>query len=196
MRRLVLLAVVGALSSLAAHYAGQPLHFPRGLQGGVPSTLPSAPAKRASATADHLLPNAKDVVWVDVLSSSKLYQGPSTQSPALPGIQNAKLIVVWRKRNGWVQLRDPVTKSVCWTPEQNIVFNTGTPVSSPGSVATPPNIQKEQTGPKVSLVSVKEKLERRRAPRQTGSSRPAPRQQVASDETWPRLLARAFGQAE
>jgi hypothetical protein len=65
-------------------------------------------------------------IWVKVSEAAELHSGPSYHATRVQSFSvGTDLEVIWRKRDGWVQVMNPETSQRGWTREQNLAWVSG-----------------------------------------------------------------------
>ena len=67
-----------------------------------------------------------DTIWAKVSEAAELRSGPSSSATRVQSIGvGTDLEVIWRKRDGWVQVVNPETSQRGWMREQNLAWVSG-----------------------------------------------------------------------
>jgi len=87
------------------------------------------PQKIGPQVVTHIEPTAQrrtksaDIVWAYLSRAGRLRDGPSSDARVLQHLDvGTEVKVIWRRRNGWVQIKDPATSQLGWTHERNLAW--------------------------------------------------------------------------
>jgi uncharacterized protein YgiM (DUF1202 family) len=81
-----------------------------------------APAAAVHGSAQKKAPAAdSDAVWVRLSRQATLRDGPSVHARILANVDlGSEVKVMWRRRDGWVEIRIAASSQVGWTREKNL----------------------------------------------------------------------------
>lgn len=116
--RFILLLLLGALAVTAAHAteasALKPAKSPHAGPKAVAVTRQSSAQKQAPA-------GDSDAVWVRLSRKGTLRDGPSVHARIVANVDlGSEAKVMWRRRDGWVEIRLQAGSLVGWTREKNL----------------------------------------------------------------------------
>ena len=64
-----------------------------------------------------------DIVWATLSRAGRLRDGPSRHAQLLQNLDlGIEVKVIWRRRDGWVQIKNPATSQLGWTRESNLAW--------------------------------------------------------------------------
>lgn len=154
MRRLFFLAL---LIGSATSYATEAFELKQSTR---PNSDPKAPEIVAN-TNNPVQPRAPiedhDTVWGRLSRAAALRDGPSGRARILSNIGlGTEVKIMWRRRDGWVQIKLPASSQVGWTRGKNLALVTSDSkvdqidTSDTASIDRRPNQKLQQTNPKLS----------------------------------------------
>jgi uncharacterized protein YgiM (DUF1202 family) len=120
--RLILVFLLGALAVTAAHATEATAHKP----AKSPPPGPKAVAATRQSTGQKQAPaQDSDAMWVRLSRQATLRDGPSVHARVLAEVDlGSEAKVMWRRRDGWVQIKLPASSLVGWTREKNLPLAT------------------------------------------------------------------------
>lgn len=87
------------------------------------------PQKVGPPVVTHIEPRAQrrtksaDIVWAYLSRAGRLRDGPSSHARVLQYLDvGTEVKVIWRRRNGWVQIKQPANSELGWTREKNLAW--------------------------------------------------------------------------
>jgi hypothetical protein len=64
-----------------------------------------------------------DLVWAYLSRAGRLRDGPSSHARVLQHLDvGTEVKVIWRRTNGWVQIKNPANSELGWTREKNLAW--------------------------------------------------------------------------
>jgi hypothetical protein len=114
--RFILVLLLWSLAVTAAHAAEAPSKQP---VASHPS--PQAPAAVHSSAQKQAPAEDSDEMWVRLSRQATLRDGPSAHARILAEVDlGSEAKVMWRRRDGWVEIKLPASSLVGWTREKNL----------------------------------------------------------------------------
>lgn len=89
------------------------------------ASKPSAKAetRTSGVTAETSNASGGDLAWASLSRAGELRDGPSSHAKVLQDLsQGTAVEIVWRRRDGWVQIKSPANLQIGWTRETNLSF--------------------------------------------------------------------------
>ncbi|HAH66156.1 MAG TPA: hypothetical protein DCL72_11955 [Rhizobiales bacterium] len=130
MRRLLIaLVILGAAFYAAGALWGPDTHSKDTVAASASIKGAHGPPKAGHQVVTHIEPRAQgrtksaDIVWAYLSRAGRLRDGPSSHARVLQHLDvGAEVKIIWRRTNGWVQIKQPGNSQLGWTREKNLAW--------------------------------------------------------------------------
>jgi hypothetical protein len=130
MRRLLIaLVILGAAFYAAGALWGPDTHSKDTVAASASIKGAHGPPKAGHQVVTHIEPRAQgrtksaDIVWAYLSRAGRLRDGPSSDARILQHLDvGAEVKIIWRRTNGWVQIKQPGNSQLGWTREKNLAW--------------------------------------------------------------------------